>query len=218
MLVYHGTSEANVVQILQQGIMPRSLTSRSNWAHTVKSHEDAVYLTIAYPLHFANQACTDKERLAVLEIDTDLLDEERLVADEDAVEQALRGHDNLPVSWGMKRRTKYYRDRIHQYPHVGSLKALGTCAHLGVIGKHAIKRVAYVNHEAFVRLVYKGYDPQVSVAAYQVIGEGYQKSTKWLFDPEEVQQEYLDFGNGYKHPLLPIIDDRAGINVELVAI
>jgi hypothetical protein len=217
MRLYHGTSEANLAQILEFGLMPRSVTSRDNWAHTVKSHEDAVYLSIAYPLHFANQACQDNERLVVIEIDTDFMDVSKLVADEDAVEQALRGHDKLPKSWSMERRTKYYRERIHQYHWEHSLQALGSCAHLGMIERAAITRVAYVTLDSFVKLVHIGYQPSISVQGYQVIGDQYRKSTKWLFDPETVMQEFIDFGNGHRHALLPILDDRVGIQIELVA-
>lgn len=217
MLLYHGTSEANLMQILQCGLMPRSVTQKDNWAHTVKSHEDAVYLSIAYPLYFAAQATSAKERMVVIELDTDRLDEDKLVADEDAIEQVLRGRDDLSPAWTMEQRTEYYRERIHQYLHRDSLKALGSCAHLGAIDKGAISRVAYVTFEAYVNMVRSGYDPTVSVGAFQAVGSGYKKSTQWLFDPENVKQEYVEFGGGLRHAMLPIMDDRTGIHVEQVA-
>jgi hypothetical protein len=216
MLLYHGTSEANLEQILKNGIIPRS-DNPGNWAHTVNSNEDAVYLSIAYPLHFANQACEAGERLVVLEIDTDLIDESLLVSDEDAVEQTLRGRDELPSSWNMEKRTQYYRDRISQYSYEQSLKALGSCAHLGPIDAQAITRVAYVSLEAFGNMRRCGYDPSISVMAYQVIGETYRKSTIWLFDPETVEPEYINLGDGRKYSILPILDTREGIHVQNVA-
>lgn len=217
MLLYHGTSEANLAQILESGIMPRSATNNSNWAHTVDSHADAVYFSIAYPLYFANQACNADERLVVLEIDTDLLDETNLVADEDAVEQALRGRDDLPTSWNMAKRTRYYRDRIERYSYEQSLTALGSCAHLGIIPVQTITRVAYVSLKAFGKMARCGYDPSISVMGYMVMGETYRKSTTWLFNPEAVEQEYISLGDGHKHPILPITDDREGIQIQTVA-
>lgn len=217
MLLYHGTSEANLALILDCGIMPRSITTRSNWAHTVSSNENAVYLSNAYPLYFAKQACDTNERLVVLEVDTDLLDETNLVADEDAVEQALRGRDDLPSSWNMVKRTQYYRDRIERYSYEQSLAALGSCAHLGVIPSQAITRVAYVSREAFGGMARCGYDPSISVLGYMAMGDSYRKSTAWLFNPEAVEQEYFSLGDGRKHPILPILDDREGIQIHTVA-
>lgn len=218
MLLYHGTSKARALQILQCGLMPRSITKLNNWDHTVKSNEEAVYLSNAYPLYFALQATESKEQMAVLEIDTTKLREHRLVADEDAVEQAMRGHDQLPKTWSMEKRTAFYRDRIDQYKYEHSLQALGSCAHLGMIDPEAITRVAYVDFSAYVNMVRHGYDPTVSVMAFRAVGSGYQKSTKWLFDPESVEQEYVELGGGHRHPLIPIMDDRTGIHVEQVAV
>jgi len=55
MLLYHGTSEAALKDILKEGIMPRTLKGQrsGNWRHTVTSNPKAVYLTDTYAAYFA---------------------------------------------------------------------------------------------------------------------------------------------------------------------
>src|SRR5215831_10174199 len=115
MLLYHGTGETAAREAMQAGLLPRRLTKKSNWKHTVPSNPGAVYLTDAYPGYFAANAASRKERMAIIEVDSARLDPWRLGADEDVLEQALRRQDDLPQEWTMRQRTLYYRKRQFDY-------------------------------------------------------------------------------------------------------
>ncbi len=134
MLLYHGTSETRAKRILRDGILPRSSTKISNWEGS-PSHNRGVYLTDAYPLYFAIQATDDGDQCAVVEVDTDALDHAVLAPDEDVLEQNGRGLDD--VSGDMKKRTAWYRRRLHMYAGGGqweiSLRAMGE--HAAISGR-----------------------------------------------------------------------------------
>src|SRR5262245_46070163 len=93
MILYHGTRAAFLPQILEQGVKPRG-DKDGNWQHTVTSNPYTVYLSVCYGLYFAmnarDQAGLPNGNVAILEIDTDKLDHQRLVPDEDAIERATR--------------------------------------------------------------------------------------------------------------------------------
>ena len=85
MKIYHGTSSANVDKILLNGITPRGDTE-SHWDR-YPSRNDLVYLSTAYPFYFACVAAQVDEISAVFEVDTDLLDTEWMLPDEDFIAQ-----------------------------------------------------------------------------------------------------------------------------------
>lgn len=197
MRLYHGTSEAAARRAMAEGLRPRRETKRSNW--TAKSHPGAVYLTTTYGAFFG---CTtlDRPRLrspdntapnlrfAVLEVETARLNPFCLVPDEDALEQVGRGHDDLPATWDMHRRTRHYRDRLPDYATGEawevSLRAMGTCAHLGVVPVSAITRVAFVDVVLQAPLAWAAMDATVSVAAYRFAGARHAAITAHIFgDP-----------------------------------
>ena len=110
MKLYHGTSERHLRKILKEGILPRvSSKNEGNWAHTVESANDRVYLTKGYAPYFANCAAEENERWVIIEIDKNKLigmdtaflgitEEqvhkrvwERFFPDEDYIENMLRG-------------------------------------------------------------------------------------------------------------------------------
>lgn len=212
-MIYHGTSELYLNEILESGIVPRKHSNISNWDHSVASNPEVVYLTIAYPLYFANNATTPPHRLLVLEIDDTLLDPDLFCPDEDALEQITRGHDGELSKLSMVDRTAHYITRMHEFNRGVSLDALGNCAYSDVIPAECITRIAAVDHKTYYRMVMAGYDPSITIQNFQVIGEKYKLATKWLFDPDSVQQQYIDLSDDIRYPLLPIIDDRVGIKI-----
>lgn len=204
MKLYHGTSERAARQIMEEGLLPRSARRdrKGNWNHTIISHKDAVYLTSAYALYFAIASTEDAPelktgadglRVAVIEVDTALLDEACLVPDEDVVEQSNRGRESpdLPPSyhgWSMERRTRYWRKRLSGFSMTGawraSLHAMGTCAHLGAISPSAITRVAFVPLRGAPNACAMAMDPTISILNYRFVGKKYRALTKWVFgDP-----------------------------------
>lgn len=179
--LYHGTKLSALEAISRMGIQPRR-AREGNWKQTVESNPNAVYLTNAYPLHFCANALGDDEceKVVIIEVNVEKLD--KLQADEDAIEQVLRGKDSLPKHWDMARRTAYYRARAHQYRAEASLGVLGTCGHRGAIDPKHLARVAVIDYEKMLELiVVGGLDPQISILHYGYFREDYIDWLRWLF-------------------------------------
>lgn len=208
MKVYHGTSERFLNRISQMGIMPRKLTGNSNFKHSIESHPGVVYLTNAYAVYFGlgvvNQVGEHFERIAILEVDTDLLEPAKLVADEDALEQMSRhtpGGDGLPPGWSMKQRTRYYRDNLKRYAKNGfgfewSLSVLGTGGHFGPVPRPAITRVALIDMatDNTKRLCWKHMNPTISVQNYHYCAGSYMRDLYRIFGeplPEKARNEIV---------------------------
>lgn len=176
--LYHGTRAVHLASILENDLQPRSVSGISQWQHTVESRPDAVYLTTAYPLHFAANAQAAGD-LLLLEIATVMLDPLRLIADEDAL--AHSPDEALPRNLSLEERTRYYREHSQDYSPAKSLATLGTCAHLGPISRRAIRRIARVRLEDLGPLIFGGFDPVVSPINYLLFGAEYEASVRWLF-------------------------------------
>lgn len=220
MLLYHGTTERHLSNIVKHGLRPRKYHNEDNWEHSVNSNSNCVYLTVAYALYFANAALKDEDdqsRLIVLEIDSEMLKENLLCPDEDFLAQA--NVDPTKNHLAMKEKNEHYKKIVHKYLHEPSLKSIGNCAYQGVIPVKAIKRIVFISQKAYTRIFFTGYDPMISILNFRIKGENYVKSTKWLFDPENVPQEYSEFPNPYESgkmdmiPKLPISDSREEIEV-----
>jgi hypothetical protein len=215
-VLFHGTSEQHLPAILRHGLRPRRSHGNNNWKHSATSCPDGVYLTNAYALHFAYQATNPPARLAVLELDQTQLDESLMCADEDAVEQAMRGRDEM-TGWSMKRRTAYYRKRLMNFPWDTSLQAIGNCVHMGAIPATVIKRIALIERTTYTQFVMRGHDPTITLMNYHLSGEKYRKTMQWLFDPETVEQKTIEFetsdGDKISYHEYPILTHRDGIQV-----
>jgi hypothetical protein len=188
-VLYHGTSLKALRRIFQsRAIKPRGTVRPSNWKHTIESNPSAVYLTSAYPLSFAQQAAEDHESVAIIEVNMEALTP-RLQADEDAIEQALRGKDKLPEHWDVVRRTRYYRSRAHLYRAEASLAVLGTCAHRGEIGIEHCGRVAVIDAEKQMEIVVMGgLDPAgIGVLHYAYCGAEGRALWRWLFNESSAE-------------------------------
>lgn len=217
MILYHGTNEKSLPAILQQGIKPRSDSKPGNWLHTIESNPTAVYLSNAYALYFAFNASdhTDKEdRLVVLEIDTKKLKAANLCADEDVVAQANVGQAPEVQGMNLIEATRYYREHIHTYDFKVSLDRMGTCGYRGTIPTKAIKRIALVDQKVYLKMMFIGHDPSISLANYMVCGDKYRDTLKWLFDPDSVTVEETRFGKMVSRSL-PVPETREGIEIRL---
>lgn len=200
MRLYHGTSSHNLHAISKKGIIPRG-ERKGNWKHTVDSHANAVYLTNAYAVFFANAACTGNENLAILEVDTDKLNPFAFAPDEDFLEQAGRGHDGF--TGDMKSRTRKYRDIQHRFmgslddaPIASSLKHLGNCVYFGNVPQEAITRVAVLDlkgGEDAKKFIYDTFDPTITLMNYKILGASYRNSLRWLFNEPESDMETTTF-------------------------
>ncbi len=92
MKLYHGTSEPLARLILKEGIKPRG-KRRGNWKDQ-PSGADRVYLTTAYALYFALVTCkvtpNKADRWAIIEVESDLLDESKLGKSRKAIGSCAR--------------------------------------------------------------------------------------------------------------------------------
>jgi hypothetical protein len=193
MKLYHGTSSQWLPKIRNEGIKPRG-RSKGNWSTTIESNPNAVYLTDAYPLHFAEKARGDKKHPSVVfEIDTDKLNPFLFAPDEDFLEQATRNSPEFPEikDKSMHERTKWFRRRAfkkYKYLFDESLKGLGTCCYYGIIPPKAITRYALIEPKAPLKFMS---DPSISLMNYKIMGEYYRTLVRHLFnDPlPEIKDE-----------------------------
>jgi hypothetical protein len=181
--LYHGTRATHLDSILANDLMPRGESGNSQWTHSVESRPDAVYLTTAYPLHFAANAQSEGD-LLIVEVDTARLDPYRLIADEDALAQS----QDAPASSreDLEEKTRYFRERSHEYSAEESLSVLGTCAHLGPVPRRALRRAARIPLADIGKLILGGFDPTVTPINYSLFGADYEKSVAWLFGDTDV--------------------------------
>ncbi|MDW9478975.1 hypothetical protein GOB57_09805 [Sinorhizobium meliloti] len=151
MRLYHGTSSRYLDTILEQGLVPRG-EAQSNWP--AASSPDHVYLTNAYAMYFAQSSRIDhSEDLVVVEIDTDLLpDQKSLHADEDTVwfvwqHEAVDDRFLPPPGMLDRHEQAMHFSRLlgrlaeHGITADRSLELLGNCSHEGTIPVSAITRV-----------------------------------------------------------------------------
>jgi len=154
-----------------------------NWEHTVQSNPAMVYLTAAYAPYYA--ACvtdTDKERIAIIEIDLAKLDKEKLYPDEDFIEQALRGR-KLGNSDDMKKRTLYVRKHIGDWQQAWekSLQYLGNVAFKGAVPAEAITKIVAFDPKSNPSMFVDLLNPTITLANYKWCGEKYRALTGWFF-------------------------------------
>lgn len=190
MKLYHGTSLRKAARIMDVGLEPRRSKS-GNWQHTMPSRTDCVYMTVAYAMYFALNACkVHSEHPVVFEIDTLQLNPFSLLPDEDYLEQATRrvegkAHIDLPPEEikGMAARTRWFRERLHNYNDYweNSIIGLGNCCFQGVIPPKAITRFAVVESEHQAEFCWQAMDPTITILNYQIVGAKYRGMTKWLF-------------------------------------
>lgn len=217
MKLYHGTSLRRARMISEAGMLqPRSHTRQTNWKAN-PSNPHCIYLTDAYPLYFASTALGAQEKGgAVYEIDTDRLGTANLYPDEDVIEQTSRGKDGLPMDWDMRKRTRYYRQRIRQMQPEAwkiSMQVMGTCAHWGPIPLSAVTRIAWYGEEEDLDLAVKiaALDPSITPINYRLVGEKYKLMVQWLFDgPDALPPAMEEAVGGDSDQIIPSrLDTRA---------
>lgn len=197
MKLYHGTNEDVAKLAETQGLLPRFLSENNgNWDHSCPSRVDLVYLTTAYAPYFALASTPVKEtftkRWAIIEIETDHLNEEDLLPDEDFLAQAFNFQtpeeedpfwDEYIEADTMEERTEFFRERLECFqPHwEDSLSGLGNCAYHGAIPPKAITRIALFDPQSNSFIAMKAADPMISLFNYKICGDQYRALTAWFF-------------------------------------
>lgn len=195
MILYHGTTARCLVSVLKDGLKPRGPGKKGNWQHSIESNPHCVYLTDAYAPYFAVQATRSNDKGMVIEVDTHQLNGYALLPDEDVLEQAGRGYDD--VKGDMKARTKWYRKNIHQWAGGGawtkSLEVMGTCCFYGTIPPKAITRIALIPPEEMNQLFWH-FDCSISLMNYHILKDVYRAKSRRLFG-ERVPFNALTFND-----------------------
>lgn len=218
MRLYHGTSESVARRALVEGLLPRSASGDEGHWEACPSNPDLVYLTVAYAPYFATAATEGDERWGIVEVDSDLLNEHRLLPDEDFLEQASRGQDlaavlgdGFPEGDYMTERTEWFREHLWAFQHLWrkSIEGLGNCAHAGAIPPEAITRVSIFDPSSNPTLMMAAADPIIALMNYRFCSDKYRALCQWLMgdeppvahflgipglDPKQVEQMMADGG------------------------
>lgn len=208
-MLYHGTSEEAAKVAIKEGLKPRSGTGvKSNWEHTIASNPDNVYLTHCYAPYFAMCATQEREtdichpslrpmRWAIIEIDTDKLDEECIFPDEDFLEQATRNREEDIEALGleestMEDRTQWFRDNLHlfQPSWEDSVKHLGNCCYRGEIPPEAITRVSFFDAASNPPLGMMAMDPTITLLNHAICSQKYVALTSWMMGHDVQAQDF----------------------------
>lgn len=155
MKVYHGTSEKYLDDILANGLIPRG-ERPGNWEHTEDSHPEMVYLTSVYAGYFALATIEDfkKERMAIVEVNLDVLPVRNFRPDEDFIAQALQLTKQVPESMPLIELNKIIKQEEKKYKHLwkDSLEHMGTMAYKGSVPVSAITQISLVKLSPFISL------------------------------------------------------------------
>ena len=202
--LYHGTAAKNLDAIRANGIQPRGkLKSKGNWTHSVISNPKAVYLTDAYPGHFAFNSVDgyrkDADPGLILEVNRDLLSPFKLCPDEDSLEQGTRGVEKegyADPKWDMKKRTMFYRRIAEFNPKLVdvSLQHLGTCGYYDTIPWSAITRYVLIDWSKIAHgMFWRACDTQVSCMNYKILQDRHRALTRWFFGDPTTAEDFLGY-------------------------
>jgi len=194
---YHGTAAKNVESILENGLLPREETGKSNWADgDVESIQDHVYLTKQHGIAFGISATEDDEDVALIEIDISRLRPSNLYPDEDYIEQAinrfgLKPHDGYRANMGIENRTEQVRENIGHYKGAwrDSMNIMGTMSHKGKIPPHAISRVSTMDLPGWFKL---NIDPTFSIELGLVPTNKYEIMTEIVMGEDVSPKRYIE--------------------------
>lgn len=199
MYLYHGTSAAAVPSILEYGILPRETSGLEPISQLLVGQgcPDCVYLTNAFSSYFAAEAVRTDDgfsgEAAILEIDTDLLNQELFLEDELVREFLLTVNPSLVYMPREKlivmAREKMCRDWLN------SLELLGTCAYRGIVPPSAIKRVCYIDFAKMTpRMLFDIIDVSLTVEAFNISEIKHRMLDSWFWGDEV----YLRFGSMFR--------------------
>jgi hypothetical protein len=190
--LYHGGSAAVLDRVKKYGLQPCAIhKGKDNWKHTVTSNKNAVYLTNAYPFHFAAVASDEKVGV-IYEIDPDYLLPWLLCPDEDFMEQGTR-HSGptpevphlAPTNWSMKKRTIHYRKIAKYNPEMAklSLERMGTAGYYGTIPWEGISRHVIIDWRKLpFQFRLQAVDSTISIINYKILKERHQAFIRWFFN------------------------------------
>jgi hypothetical protein len=119
------------------------------------------------------------DRGLVIEIDTDWVDEEFLLPDEDFLKIAVAKNDGHPMPMPCDPADVLTLMMANAELWKASLSVLGTCAHLGDISPKAITRVALFKRDA---MHLARFDNSVNPMAFYLMAQTHRENLAFLFD------------------------------------
>lgn len=200
MILYHGTSFRHYESIMRDGVMPRGkLGHKGTWESPLfASAPDRVYLTRCFAMYYASSASKDGDDGLILEIDTDLLDTSMLVPDEDAIIQShsIMPNDKSPLKKlsgpaARKMAITMAGAQIGLGAWVASLKAIGGCAHVGVIPPSAITKAVRLDYNKMPGWWIGMIDTSASVLSHMVSGDVFAEGLSYIMgDTDTITDRY----------------------------
>ena len=183
---------------MSEGLRPRKFTGKSNWKHIVESNPSLIYLTTAYAPYYALHAVNGNkgEKIAIVEIETDLLDESKFRPDEDFIEQ-VTGLDKKNAAGikgkTVKQRTKYIRNHLDEFSGFWkpSIEHLGNCGYKGIITGKAITRVSVVDISKCLSMCSEVLEAVITLANYSVCGSQYRLMTRWFMGETVMVEDWF---------------------------
>jgi hypothetical protein len=141
--------------------------------------------------------CTDpaEDRVVIVEVDTAMLDADRLLPDEDFIAQGLHHQYGDIPSRSLMQLHNRVRDNLEDFQHhaVDSVLAMGNVAYKGTIPAAAITRYCVFTPKEQASLAWAACDPMVTPMNYRFCGEKYRQMIAWLFgDRSEWQVGHMD--------------------------
>ena len=182
---------------MAEGLRPRKLTGRSNWKHIVESNPSLIYLTTTYAPYYALQTVNKGERIAILEIETEMLGEFNFRPDEDFMEQVTSlDKTNKAGIRGktVKQRTKYIRNHLDEFTDFWkpSIEHLGNCGYKGIISPKAITKISVVNISKCQAMCGEALDAVITLANFKFCGNQYRLLTRWFMGETVVVDEWFE--------------------------
>ena len=178
LILYHGTSTEFLPQILEKGLLPRSITGlKSHWDGDVESKPEFVYLTTAYPVYFAIHAAAaaaaENSNPVVLKI---RINKKELYPDEDFVDYCLCSTDRTKIPGSFNPSIN-----LHDYQQL----APASLKYNGIVSVKSVNKKNIISHielESTYKLLFIGGDSMPIPMNYKILGEFYRNCMKILFE------------------------------------
>jgi hypothetical protein len=180
--LYHGTSSAKLDSILKSGLKPQH---KSNWDGLIASKSGLVYLSDAYPLYFAQQACSvHGGNPAVIRVE--LPPNHPLYPDEDWVARQLHRQGEY-TNFSLDKLT-FMVDPTELADHwQDSLKASGNVA-AREIPPHMITGYVVIEEKDLGWTLSLGADATPTEMNHMFLGQAYIKALEVLFETNSPEQ------------------------------
>ena len=179
MILYHGTSLHNALQIEEHGFVP---DKSYNWE--VRSRKGLVYLSLAYAPFYAMNAKPNSDKGALIKVDVPKI---LLLAEDDFIMYALK--KPVYTNADLKKVDKLI---FHVPQNVeASLKYMGNCA-----AEPQDIKILGVRYFGMSNLI-MACDPAISPMNYMFMGEYYRRLSDWIYEGKDA----LEFAHEYNRTI-----------------